>query len=237
MSTHLAGTSLRYSPAHRVVEILAILVFGALAAYLWWRLATATRVSQLWIIGAAAVAGYVVADFMSGIVHWLFDTWGSVDTPVLGRGFIRPFREHHRDATSITRHDFVETNGNNCFASMPVLATACFIPIETSLGILATAFLLFTSLGVLATNQFHKWAHMENPGRVVRRLQRWHLILPSDHHEVHHTAPYATNYCITTGWLNPLLRATDFYRRMERVATAVTGAEPRKDNSAYSSGE
>jgi len=177
-----------YSAAHRAVEIVAILVFGGLASYLSWRLASTTRESELWIIGAAAFAGYVAADFMSGVVHWLFDTWGSVDTPVLGRSFIRPFREHHRDAMSITRHDFIETNGNNCVASVPVLAAACFIPLETDPGVFATAFVLFLSLGVFATNQFHKWAHMEDPGRIIRRLQRWHLILPSDHHSIHHSA-------------------------------------------------
>lgn len=218
-----------YTAAHRSLEISAIVVFGALVSYLFWRLASATSISQLWIIGAAAVTGYVAADFISGIVHWLFDTWGSVDTPLLGRSFIRPFREHHADAMSITRHDFIETNGNNCLASLPVLAGACFLPAATDAGIFALAFLLFTSLGVLATNQFHKWAHVEHPGSIVRQLQRWHLILPSEHHRVHHAAPYATHYCITTGWLNPLLRAADFHRRMERLVTAVTGVEPRRD--------
>lgn len=221
----------QYTAAHRALEVGAIVVFGTLALYLFWRLASATSISRLWILGAAAVMGYLAADFVSGVVHWLFDTWGSVNTPVLGQSFIRPFREHHSDAMSITRHDFIETNGNNCLASVPVLAVACFVPVATDVGLFAMALLLFTSLGVFATNQFHKWAHVERPGRIVRRLQRWHLILPSEHHRVHHAAPYATHYCITTGWLNPLLRSVDFHRRMERLVTAATGIEPRKDET------
>jgi hypothetical protein len=59
------------------------------------------------------VAGYVIADFFSGLVHWLADRYFDPKTPVLGPALIAPFREHHADALAMTRHDFFEISGNN----------------------------------------------------------------------------------------------------------------------------
>ena len=221
------STANGYSPTHRALEIVAIVAVAVLCTHLLIRLAHVEHPAWAWTLACAAVAGYIAADFISGLVHWIFDTWGSPDTPVLGDSFIRPFREHHSDPLSITRHDFVETNGNSCIASLPLILGAGFIPVDTAPGLFAAAFLLCTSIGILATNQIHKWAHVQDPGRVVVLLQRCRLILTPDHHRIHHVAPYATQYCITTGWLDPLLRATRFHHRLERVIAAVAGVRPR----------
>jgi ubiquitin-conjugating enzyme E2 variant len=214
-----------YSRTHRAIEITAIIVFATLAATLTWRLATRTDASHLWLIGAAAFAGYLAADLLSGLAHWAFDTFGTVDTPLVGPAFIRPFREHHDDPMSITRHDFIETNGNTALATVPVLVGAYFISPDSDSGVFAMAFVLAMSLALFATNQFHKWAHMSDPGDIVRRLQRWRLILPSEHHSVHHRAPYETQYCITTGWMNGVLAWIGFFRRAERVIRGLAGGD------------
>ena len=58
--------------------------------------------------------------------------------PFLGPNFIRPFRHHHLDQKDITRHDFIETNGNNCIVTAGPLALAfALMPASVGFGFFA----------------------------------------------------------------------------------------------------
>ncbi|MGI8784309.1 MAG: fatty acid desaturase family protein [Acidobacteriota bacterium] len=219
------------SPAHRYLELAAIAAWMTLSGYLALRIAQHAA-GQIWVVLFALVAGLIASDFFSGLVHWLADTWGSPQTPLLGRNFIDPFRQHHVDQIDITRHDFVETNGNNCLVSLPVLLLACQIGLDSGsrYALFAVTFMDSVALWVFATNQFHKWAHHPAPPAPVRALQRMGLILNPEHHSVHHASPFAKYYCITTGWMNAPLTAIDFFPRLERLITALTGMQPRQDD-------
>jgi ubiquitin-conjugating enzyme E2 variant len=213
-------------------ETLGVVFFFALCALLAVRVVQAAAAQTFVAIAVSAVVGFVAADLVSGVVHWLFDTWFSKTTPVLGPTFVTPFRVHHEDPLDITRHGFVATNGHNCLASVPVLALALLLPSgpEAPLASALLTFVLSLCLGVFGTNQFHKWSHQENVSPVIAWLQARGLILNRAHHDVHHTVPYARHYCITTGWLNRPLEAIGFFRGLERLITAVTGQQPRVDD-------
>jgi plasmanylethanolamine desaturase len=206
---------------HRILEQAGIGAFVLLACIALARVVASLlqqpASSRVLMVLLAMLLGYVIADLLSGIVHWAFDTWWSETTPIIGQAFVKPFRDHHVDPSSITQHDWVETNGNNCLGALPVLVVAFVVPTSSTRGLFTCTLMLSLALGVLATNQFHKWAHEEDPGRVVRTLQRWHLILPAAHHRVHHASPHDTHYCITTGWFNAVLAASGAFRTMERA--------------------
>ena len=220
-----------YTKMTRRIEMTAIALFFMAELWLWTRLAPG-MVRRPFVGIFAVLSGYVLADFVSGIVHWLGDTWGSIRTPLFGKAFIRPFREHHIDQTAITRHDFIETNGSNCLATLFILIPANLLMPETWNSISLFLYTVFasTSLGIFATNQFHKWAHWSKAPRLIRWLQANKIILSPVHHAIHHHAPYDRHYCITVGWLNPLLARIGFFRGLERVITKATGALPRQED-------
>ena len=224
-------TALRegYSPAVRRFEIASIAGYALAMGWLAWRIAPGVLRSP-WLALTAFMLGFLGADFVSGFVHWAADTWGTPEVPLVGNALIRPFREHHVDQTEITRHDFIETNGNNCFISIGPTVMAALLPQTSTLSFFTAAWVFALCLAVFGTNQFHKWSHMESPPPVVAFLQRANLILPPLHHSLHHSAPYAKYYCITVGWLNEALFRVRFFQTLERIITATTGMLPREDD-------
>ncbi len=221
-----------YAAWHRTVEKCGILIAVVCAAWLCVRIGACPPLSGWWL-PLAALIGLLISDFMSGLVHWLFDTWGSLDTPIFGKLAIRTFRHHHVDEKAITTHDFIETNGHN-FTLSSFYSVGGMVVVQPESSTLLDVFigqtLLCASFFTAFTSQIHKWAHMDRPPRIVALLQRARLILSPEHHALHHAPPYNKNYCITVGWLNGPLRAIRFFETLERTITALTGAVPREDD-------
>ncbi|MDZ4727886.1 MAG: fatty acid desaturase CarF family protein [Leptospira sp.] len=217
---------------HRYIEIMGILVFLLYCGFFSYQILLETnRLYTEWnflifaFLFVSLLFGYLGADFFSGLVHFLGDTFGTENTPILGQSFIKPFREHHVDPKGMTKHDFVETSGNNCIVSLPFMMLIYHtIEISTQLSnyFLFTGF-IFLMISVFITNQIHKWAHLDHPGKIILFLQKSNLILSPNHHQVHHTAPYNKYYCITVGWLNPILSKIHFFEIIRTVAEKLFG--------------
>ena len=211
----LTRTIERWSLVAAAALVLANIAHAFTAGLLlhWW--------SALVVVTAA-----LAADLVSGLVHWTADTWFSETMPVLGRRFLRPFRVHHVNPDDFLKRDFVDCNGDVAMLNIPILMVALAIP-ETTLGGTVSLALVTFSIVSLPTNQVHQWAHMPSPPRLVSWLQRHGIILSSGAHGSHHRAPYVANYCIATGWLNPLLDRMRVFHELERRVHQLVRASKR----------
>ena len=213
-----------YPTSHRVIEISAVLLFIGFGGVFSLRLASSLMGSldggTVAVVAFAVLAAALAADFASGLVHALCDNLGSVDTPVVGQKFIRSFREHHTDPLDMTRGDFIRVNADNFLICLPIL-----IPVTIWLDVEGHPFLatfLVSMMGfVVVTNQIHKWAHTADVPRPIRWAQAHRLILSPEHHRVHHTPPYDSHYCITSGITNRFLTGIGFWPALMRVCHRV----------------
>jgi plasmanylethanolamine desaturase len=216
-----------YSRLQRVLEASAIPAWIAMTYSLASEIVSDLGIASALVVTLGLAAGFVAADFVSGLVHWLADTWGRSDWPIIGPTIIRGFREHHAEPDAILAHDFIETNGSSSAGSLVLLCLAAVLPFEGHAARLADAAMLSLSTALFATNQIHKWAHCASPPAAVAWLQERGWVLRPADHAVHHAIPFDRNYCITTGWLNPLCQRLEVFTTLERWITACCGAIPR----------
>lgn len=182
---------------------------------------------------ALLVLGILAADFVSGLVHWAADTWGSKDWPLIGERLIEPFRVHHVNPRDICRRDMVDLNGDIAILSLPLLVWALYQPMVDAYH--AIEFVAAFVAATLPTNLIHRWAHAGRDApapAAARLLQRSGLILSPRAHHPHHRPPFDRDYCIVNGWCNPLLRTIKFWRGIEWLVSKLSGAVPRADDAA-----
>jgi hypothetical protein len=231
----------QYTFGKRVQETICLSLSLILIAVNGFFLIKYFHTSDVYYIFAAALAGVITADFFSGLVHWLADSYGSVDLFMVGKALIRPFREHHIDPTSITRHDFIETNGDNfAVCLIPLMRMfykfLTYSPMEIRDTYNWEMYVYLLVIFVSLTNQIHKWSHTYfGLPRLIVFLQNVHILLPRRHHRIHHVAPHDSYFCITTGWLNYPFEQVDFWPKLEKVIQVVTGIPPRSDDMAWAS--
>jgi ubiquitin-conjugating enzyme E2 variant len=213
------------------LDAASLALFAASSALVLAQLGHVPPLAWWPLVAAAALAGVCAADLATGATHWLFDRFFDETTLGVGPVFVRPFREHHRDPGAIARHGLLEVCGNGALALAPLL-WACAVPARAfGRDLAATGLLSFALAGIaaaFATNLLHRWAHAERAPRAVRWLQRRRLVLPPDEHARHHRGAHDRAFCVTTGWMNPLLDALGVFEALEH---ALRSRAPRRSRS------
>lgn len=163
-------------------------------------------------------------DFVSGLVHWGEDTFGSESTPIIGKWIVTPNVIHHDTPAAFTKKNWLESSWDLLLATV-IIAFVCWI-----FGVLTWHVWLFCFLGANA-NQLHKYAH-QSPKSVpilVKIPQKLRLLQNAKDHSFHHTGEKNLAYCVITPYLNPVLDSIKFWRLLERITVPIFGAPRRED--------
>lgn len=166
----------------------------------------------------------VLADFVSGFVHWAEDTFGTEETPIIGKWIVVPNVLHHEFPSAFTKKNWVQSSWDLLLVSIIILI------VSWAFGFLTWYVWLFCILEANA-NQIHKYAHLPQKSIpiFVRVLQKLRLLQNAKDHAIHHRGEKNTAYCVITPYLNPVLDMLGFWRFLERISVPILGAPRRED--------
>jgi ubiquitin-conjugating enzyme E2 variant len=176
------------------------------------------------MITTQAIGTVLLADLISGVVHWLEDAYARP-----GMRFVNKIAEenlmHHTRPREFLKKNWWQSSWDLALACAVVVAFAWWI------GKLTWHVWLFALL-VTNANQIHKWAHQSRSenGFLVRMLQKLYILQTPRHHGRHHSGEKDSHYCVITNFLNPVLEEIDFWKRIERFNAKVFGLVRRPEN-------
>jgi plasmanylethanolamine desaturase len=219
-----------WEPATRADVLWAVAFVALLAPYAYRTGAGLVAGDDLVVLAAALLLGVLTADLVTGVVHWLCDTFFREDTPILGRGVIAAFREHHVDPAAMTRRAFLRVSNSNVVGTTVVLAVlGCAQAVAVDPPTPFTdAWVTSAASAIMATNQIHKWAHLPRVPAPVASLQRLGVILSPTEHARHHSGDHSRAFCVTTGWLNPVLDGARVFAACERAVATLRRTSARR---------
>jgi hypothetical protein len=188
-----------------------------------------------WLL-VATVLGMTLADFVSGVLHWMFDTWFDELRPQLRR-MVVVVREHHIRPNAIhqTRwyHDTGPLSVIALGVNLPLLLPMVLGGPPGALGYAAVWTGLVADLCIVFMLEFHKLGHKPRARGPLGWLQRAHLLCSPSHHGAHHSGIHDYNYCIVNGLSDHLLSRRGFWRALEQAITRLTGAQPRQNDRIW----
>ena len=177
-------------------------------------------------VAVEIIAVILLADFGSGVLHWLEDSYGRPEWPLSGKWITIPNMIHHHYPTYFTKHSWFKSAEVLLVLGVVIMLFAWY------LNILTWHVMLLVAIGINA-NELHKWNHLPRRKRnkVVVFLQKLTLIQTPAHHAKHHRGSKNTHYCVITNFLNPMLEAISFWRILEQAIQKCLGVHKKPDFS------
>lgn len=158
------------------------------------------------------LAGLLLADFASGVIHWIIDRYCEPAMPLAGKHFVALIHEHHRAPLAMFRLTLVRRNAG--FAIIVGTIFGLFTVLQWLNPVAVSAFVF----GAFA-NQIHCWAH-RRPKLLwpfIRPLQMIGLLQSPRHHALHHGSCPNRHYCLITNFVNPVVDRLNLWKLFEQA--------------------
>lgn len=164
---------------------------------------------------------WLLADFISGLVHWWEDRANTATSKwEFLNGVRRDNERHHNSPGFFLRYTYWENMNTTAILAWPLALLFLLV---------GAHFLAWTYLFLGFGNLVHRFAH-EPPlkrWRVITLLQRTGLFISYHQHAEHHFDEHTgkllsreesyRRYCVMTSWLNPILDGIGFWKLLERL--------------------
>jgi len=164
----------------------------------------------------------LMADFITGLFHWLEDNYGNEKIPIIGKNVTGPNLLHHRKPRKFLDNSWLHSADVSIAITFSVLTTLWYFD-ALSWQIIFIFFIL------LNANEVHKWAHQNRKenGWFINFLHKFKLIQTPKQHSRHHGGTMNTNYCIITNFLNPILEKINLWRSLEKIINKAFNTKNR----------
>lgn len=153
------------------------------------------------------LSAWIMADFISGIFHWVEDRYGRESWPNWAYQLVViPNRIHHSNPSKMTKDGYWSTVNYGVLFSLPV-------------SLLVYPFSPWLALSVILSshaNFVHRFAHTR-ASKLIRWVQYLGIWQSPKHHAKHHQGCHCNNYCVMTDWVNPVLEKINFWGLLERL--------------------
>jgi len=173
------------------------------------------------------IIGYILADLVTGIFHWVEDSYLDycIDVPIIS-DIAKDNELHHYFPRTILSYSYLE----NMYVTFPLTIIFLLILYLLNKSLFKYVYLIASfAFFSITSNLIHRLSHMrecENL-RVITFLQNLGILSSHKTHQVHHLES-KSKYCPISEYNNYILDYIQFWRALEHIIFIVTGIQPNK---------
>ena len=175
------------------------------------------------------ILAFLLADFITGIFHWIEDTYLDycIDIPFIS-DIAKDNDMHHYFPRSIVAYSYWENTRVNLI--LGVIMLVVIYAVNKNFFVNNICFVLIFTFFAVISNVCHRFSHMrdcENSQTVIF-LQKIGILSSHTYHSVHHETSL-TRYCPISVYNNYILDSIYFWRILECIVFLLTGITPSRN--------